>query len=883
MPFWRQLARGLHTLVHRPEADREIADEVAHYLEETVAAHAARGLSPDEARRAARRELGNPLSVREEVRGYGWENRVEALAADLRYAARRLRAAPGSTAVTVLTLAIGIGATTAIFSAIEPILLEPLPYPDPDRIAMIREVAADGSPIDGTFGMYRELAERALSFETIAVFKPWRPTITGSDRPERVEAQQVSARYFDVLGVPPALGRSFEPAEDRRGGPDVVVLSDRLWRRRFGADPAILGRAITLDETPVVVLGVMPRGFENLPAPAAELWAPLQYDLSQGRAWGHHLGTIGKLNPGAGAERAADELDGLGQAVLDEQHPETYGSEVRFRVVPLQEDVTRGVRPALVAILGAVVLVLAIACVNVTNLLLARGVHRRGELALRTALGAPRGRLVRQLLTESLLLAALGGAAGMALAILGTQWLVALSPPGLPRVDAIRVDASVLGFGLGLTTLIGLALGSIPALRAARGDQYPDLQLQARRTAGGNRRARGALVVAEVAFAVVVLVSAGLLLRSVERLLGVAPGFDPAGLLTMQVQVSGHRFDDDGETRRFFARVLDAVHEAPGVEAAALTSQLPLAGDDDRYGVHFDPPPAVSPGTDPAEDRGTFRYAVSPGYFEAMSIPLRRGRRLDGFDGAGAPPVALISESLARRRLPGVEPIGQRLHVGPQEGLPYTVVGVVGDVKQESLAVDEATAVYITPEQWHFADRAMSLVVRGPGDPGALAPAVREAVWAVDEDQPIVRVATMADLVSASAADRRFALALFQAFALAALALAAAGIYGVLSGSVVERTREIGVRSALGASRREVLALVVGQGARLTGLGVVIGAAAAAAASEGVAAMLFGVSRFDPATYLGVITLLAGVAAVACAVPAWRAVRVDPATTLRAE
>lgn len=879
MPLWRRLARGLHALSHRAAADREIDEEVAHFLDEATAAHRACGLSPEAARRAARAEVGNPLAVREEVRGYGWENAVETLLADLRYALRRLRKEPGFTAVAVVTLAVGVGATAVIFSVVRPVLFEPLPYPDADRIATIQELGSDGGRIDGTFGMYRELAQRARSFEAIAVLKPWQPALTGADRPERLEGQRVSASWFDVLGVPPALGRAFEPSEDRLGGDDVVVLADGLWRRRFGADPGVVGRAILLDEDPYTVLGVMPAGFENVLAPAVELWAPLQYDMSQGRAWGHHLRTVGRLRPGVGPVQAAEELDALGRAVLAELRPETYGREVELAAVPLRDDVTRGVAPALLAILGAVALVLAIACVNVTHLLLARGVHRRAELSLRAALGAPRRRLVRQLLTESLVLAALGGLLGIGLAALGVPALVALSPPGLPRAGAISIDGAVLVFGLGITTLIGLVFGAVPALQASREAPHRALEQGSGRVTGGYRRTRSALVVAEVALALVLLVSSGLLLRSVERLFAVAPGFDPSHRLTMQVQTSGHRFDDDGTTRRFFERALEAVRQVPGVEAAALTSQLPMSGDRDLYGASFDPPPLEDPG----ENHSANRYTVSPGYFEVLGIPLRRGRLLDEHDLADAPPVALISESLARRRLPGIEPVGRRLHIGPQHAPPYTVVGVVGDVKQESLALDEAMAVYTTVEQWHFADRAMSVVVRASGDATALAPAVREAIWSVDEDQPIVRIATLDELLAASAADRRFALTLFAAFALAALVLAAAGIYGVLSGSVAERTREIGVRSALGASRRAILAMVVRQGLTLTGLGIALGAAGAVAASRAVTAMLFGVSRLDPVTYLGVIALLAGVAMVACGVPAWRAAQVDPASTLRAD
>lgn len=885
MSLWRQLSRGLQALLRRSAVDREIDEELEHYLEEATAAHRDRGLSPQEARGAARAEVGNPLGVREEIRGYGWENAVEALVADLRYAVRRLRKDPGFTAVTVLTLALGIGATTAVFSAVRPILFEPLPYPAADRLTTVWEVGGDGARIAGTFGMYRELALRTRSFEGLAAFKPWQPALTGADRPERLESQRVSAGYFDILGVPPALGRSFLPSEDRPGAPNVIVLSDGLWRRRFGGDPGILGRSITLDGSPHVVVGVMPAAFENILAPSAELWAPLQYGLSQGRAWGHHLQMVGRLQPGVDPSQATVTLDDLGQAVLAEQQPTTYGSDVRFTVVPLHEEMTGGIEPALLAILGAVTLVLAITCVNVTHLFLARGVRRRGELALRVALGAPRHRLVRQLFTESLLLAALGGLAGMGLAVLGLRGIVASSPPELPRVDAIGVDGGLFVFGFAITTLVGLVVGSIPAARstwgsatgAAQNGPHPGLELGSGRTTGGHRRTRSALVVAEVALALVLLVSSGLLFRSVERLLGVAPGFDPEGLLTMQIQTSGARYDDADATRRFFARALEAVREVPGVTSAALTSQLPLSGDRDLYGVHFDP----SPPDDPGEVRGTFRYAVSPDYFETMGIPLRRGRLLNEGDRGDAPRVAVISESLAARRLPGLEPVGRRLRIG--DGPLYTVVGVVGDVRQESLALDDSEAVYTTEAHWRFAEGTMSLVARTRGNAGALTSGVRQAIWSVDRDQPIVRVATMAELVDASAADRRFVLVLFGTFALAALALAAAGIYGVLSGSVAERTREIGIRSALGASRRGILAMVVRQGLALTGMGIGLGAVGAVVANHAITTLLFGVTPLDPATYLGVASLLAATATLAAGIPAWRAARVDPARTLRAE
>jgi putative ABC transport system permease protein len=799
---------------------------------------------------------------------------------DLKYALRRLTAAPGFSAVAILTLALGIGATSAIFSAVNPVLFQPLPYPGASRIAMIIEMRSDGSRNDGTFGMYRELAARSRSFDAMAVVKPWQPTMTGAHQPERFEGQRVSARYFHVLGVPPILGRDFQPPDDRLNGPNVVVLSDALWRRRFAADPAIVGRQITLDDASYSVIGVMPRGFENVIAPSAEVWAPLQYEMSQPRAWGHHLHTIGRLNPGVSVDQATRELDALGHAILDELRPVTYGrpgstgGNVTFVAAALQDEVTRSVKPALLAILGAVAVVLLVACVNVTNLLLARGVQRRGEFALRAALGAGRGRLIRQLLTESLLLAVIGGLVGTGVAILGVRALVALSPPDLPRLGAIGVDRTVFAFTFSVSAAIGLAFSVLPALHAAGRDPQRDLSYGSMRAAGGLRPARSVLVVAEVALALVLLVTSGLLLRSVQRLFAVEAGFDASRLLTMQVQTSGRRFDDVRSMNRFFEQALEAVKRVPGVSAAALTSQLPLSADHDEYGVHFESNP---------DGYSTFRYAVSPGYVDAMRIPLRRGRTFTEDDRFGAPLVALINESFATRRFPGGDPIGRRLHVGPTDGPPYTIVGVVGDVKQLSLAMSDPDAVYIPASQWRFGDNVMSLVVRTRGDAAALASAVRQAVWSIDKDQPIVRVATMDELVAASAGERRFASTLFETFAIAALLLAAAGIYGVLAGSVAERTREIGVRAALGASRGRIVTLVVGQGMVLTGLGVVIGVAGAVASSRAIAGLLFGVSRVDPVTYLSVIALVCVVSAAACSVPAWRAVRVDPAATLRAE
>jgi predicted permease len=488
--------------------------------------------------------------------------------------------------------------------------------------------------------------------------------------------------------------------------------------------------------------------------------------------------------------------------------------------------------------------------------------------------------LIRQLLTESLLLAVLGGVTGLAVALLGVRALMALSPPNLPRLGAISVDNMVFAFALGLVTLIGAAIGAIPALRTARNDPNTSLPQATARTTERQHVIRNALVVAEVSLALVLLVSSGLLWRSVERLFAVQPGFEATDLLTLQVQTSASRFREAGTTSRFFEEALDAVRRVPGVRAAALTSQLPFSGDDDRYGVQFDPARADDPGE---MMRGSFRYSVSPGYVETMRIPLVRGRAFDEHDREGVSRVALISESMAKRRLPGQDAIGQRLRIGPTDGPLYTVVGIVGDVKQMSLALNESEAVYTTEAQWRFEDSVMSLVVRTHGDAGALVPALRQAIWSVDRDQPIVRVAMMDDLVAGTAAGRRFALVLFQAFALTALILAAAGLYGVLAGSVAERTREIGVRSALGASRGSILGLVLREGMRMTGFGIAIGLAGALAATQALATLLFGISRLDPVTYMAVIALMIGVSIIACWIPAWRAVRLDPAITLRAD
>jgi putative ABC transport system permease protein len=619
MSVWRQLTSGLRVLVDRDAADRDVDEEVRHYHDELVAEHIARGLPPDAARRAARLEIGSAIGVREGIRASGWEHLITTIAADVRYALRQLRAEPAYATAAALTLAVGIGATTAIFSVVNGVLFEPLPYPRAEEIVAVWDRALDGGKIDVTFGTARELVARARSFDAIAVMKAWQPTLTGGAEPERLDGQRVSASYFRVLGVQPALGAGFRDSDDRPDGANVVVIADRLWRRRFGTDPTIVGRRIVLGDLQYTVTGVMPRGFDNVLSPSAEIWAPLQYDLSlpaQGREWGHHLRLAARLRHGVRLDAARRELDAIARSPEPEFHRPGWASLSQGLIADtLQHDLTAGVRPALVAVLAAVLLLLAIACVNVTNLVLARSGRRRAEMGLRAALGAGRARLVGQLLVESLVLAVSGGALGMLVAAVGVDALVAMAPPQLPRAAAIRLDLSVLAFAVMTTSLIGLVCGVVPALRAFGGELNVHLPHGSPRSTANRRFARRALVVGEVALALVLLVSAGLLFRSLQRLFAVAPGFEPSHLLTMQVQAAGRRFtDDDDALRRFFAQSLDAVRRVPGVAEAAFTSQLPLTADFEKYGVQFE----SAPNDDSNEDRAALRYAVTPRYFETM-------------------------------------------------------------------------------------------------------------------------------------------------------------------------------------------------------------------------------------------------------------------------
>jgi putative ABC transport system permease protein len=892
MPKLRAFALRLRGLFRSRRSDDEFAAELESHVAMHTDAGIRAGLSPEEARRQALIRLGGAEQTRQQHRERRTLPWLETLMQDTHYGLRMMANNAGFTAVAVLTLAIGIGASTAIFSAIKPILIDRLPYPHASRLMMLWEARKSGAPMAVTFGSFHGLSERNHSFEALAVYKPWQPAATATsqaDRPERIPGQRVSADFFRALGISPQLGRNFQASDDLFRGPNVVILSDKLWRRRFGADAAIIGKQVRLDDAFFTVIGVMPVSFENVLSTSAEIWAPLQYNPAlpyDGREWGHHLRMIGRLKAAINSQQAGNELNVILHA-LAQTYAEGYnnsGGPPDFILVhPMQRDLTQSVRPALLAVLGAVLLVLLIACVNVANLLLARGSQRSAEFAMRTALGAPQGRLARQLLTESLLLAMLGGALGLAVAEAGARALIVLSPPGLPRLNAISVDGGVFAFAFALTTFIGIAVGLVSNWQASRSDLHTRIRQGSGRATGSRHWTRRTLVVIEVSLAAVLLVSAGLLLRSMQHLLAVDPGFDTSNLITMQVQESGRRYQSDAARLQFFQQILVNIQSIPGVVSAGLTSQLPLGGgDQDVYGVQFEKD------NNPLGE-SAYRYAVRPGYVETMRIPLRRGRLLNDHDIAGAPVAVLMSQSFADRKFAGQDPIGQRIRVGPDVGhvdRPWaTIVGVVGDVRQESLAITQPDAFYITTEQWPWGDPVQSLVVRTRDGivPSSLAPAIQEAIWSVDKDRPVDRVATMDALVAATEVQRRFVLILFEAFGLVALALAAIGIYGILSGSVTERTRELGVRAALGATRSDILALVLRQGMTMTTIGLAIGLVAALAAGRALDAMLFGVSWLDRITYLGATLLLFVVSGIACLIPARRAASIEPMEALRNE
>jgi putative ABC transport system permease protein len=811
--------------------------------------------------------------------GHPGDRSMKTFVQDLRYAWRTLRKSSGFTAAAVLTLGLGIGANTAAFSVLDTVLLRPLPYPRPERLVTLWERERGGSPMNTSFANFLDWKSRGRSFAGMAVLSYWTPSLAGVGTPERLEGLRVSGEFFRTLGVRPALGRDFLPEEDQRGKHHVVILSHGLWQRRFGGDPRLLGKAITLDGTPYTLVGVLPEGLESLFSTnfykPAEIWAPLAYNpgLPQACRTCRHLRAVARLAPGVSTERANRELDALSSTLVAE-HPSDY-ERPGAAVISLAEHLVGDYRRSLYTLMGAVALVLAIACANVTSLLLARGQGRMGEMAVRTALGAGRLRIVRQLLTESALLHLLGGALGALLAAAGLVALVRVSPPNIPRLGAVSVDLRVLAVTFAVSLLTGILFGLLPAVRCSGSDLRAAVAAAGAAVTGRRHRLDGLLVTAEVALALVLLIGAGLMLQSLSRLLAVDPGFDPRRLLAAEISVSGAPYREDAAVAAFYQRVVERVRSLPGVQAAAVASQLPLGGNFDAYGMHFED----NPGASEADTPSAQRFAVSAGYLAAMRIPLLRGRDLTARDRADTPPVVLINRTFAQRIWPGRDPLGKRIRLGDPKGPWRAVVGVVGEVRHLGLDAAPAMQIYLPAPQW--VDNAMTLVVRGAGDPRSLAAAVRRAVWEIDRDRPISNVATMQEIMQVSLARRLLTLRLLAAFAALAVLLAMVGIYGVLSYSVAQRTREIGVRIALGAPPRSILSLVVLAGARHVAAGLALGAALALALTRFLSGLLFGVTAHDPTTYAGLAALLAAVALAAAWLPARRAAQLDPMTAAR--
>lgn len=796
---------------------------------------------------------------------------------DMRHGARQLRRAPAFAITAALTLTVAIGATAAILSVIEPVLLRPLPYPAPDRLAFVWERARDGGRDNLGFMTITDVGAQASSLERWAAIGSWEPTLDG-DEPERVAGDRVSWSYFRTLGVRPMLGRDFLEEEDRPDHNKVVMLSYGLWQRRFGGDSSLVGRTISIGGTPMVVAGVMPPTFDNVVTPRAVIWRVLGYSATQ--PWAcrtcRHLRMVARIKPSVSMQSAGTEIDRVFARIIAAS-PKEYGSAGGL-LNGVQAEMTRATRPALAALTGAVLLVLLIAIVNVVNLQLSRSVRRDSEFAVRAALGAGDARITRQLLAEGLVLALVGGVGGLVFAWIALPTLVAQLPPDLPRLSAIHLDAAVVG----ATTAIVIGLSLVMAVMPRRRTRELGASLRSGRrlTTAGVRVTRSALVISEVALAALLLASAALVGKSLIRLLAVDPGFDATHLLSLEVDAVGPRYRDDASVYAYHDRIREAVAALPGVTSVAIASQLPLAGNVDRYGVVDADNPPDNPELAPYGDR----YVVSADYLATMRVPLVAGRWFTSAEAADtANRIAVVSVSMARKLWGGASALGKRVRLGGPTAPPRTVVGVVSDVKHTGLDAVQSQQVYVPERQWFTADNGAAIVIRTANDPSSAAQTVRRTIASIDPGLPITRVATMDQLISATTAQRRLALVLFGAFAAAALLLAVAGIYGVLAGNVAERTREIGLRSALGATPREIMRLVLGQGARLGLIGLVLGLAACAVLTRYLRTFLFDVAPNDPAAIATVIMTLVAVTVAASVIPARRAVRVDPVEALRAE
>ncbi|HEX6058013.1 MAG TPA: ABC transporter permease [Gemmatimonadaceae bacterium] len=880
-----RLLRRLRAFALRRRLDREMEAEMRHHLEMEARDLVARGVPAADADRLARVRFGGVERFKEagrDARGLVW---LRDALRDARQAARSLFRDPGFAAAAIVTLALGVGASTAIFSAVYGVLLRPLPYEDPDRLVrFIGTTETRNGRGTLSFPDVLDWRDGTSSFTGVAAYDEWSATIGGDEAPERIDGASVTSGFFDVLGATPALGRFFLPREDDAGHDPAVVLSHALWQRRYGADPNVIGRMLRVGTVDYRIVGVAGAAFEDpgLSGPsfdAPALWrvSPPYFDPASVPRGARSFTAIGRLRPGIALERARKEVSTIAARLAAEYPSQNAGHGVEL--VPLKEQITAPSRPALLMLLGATGLLVLLACANVANLLVARGAARERELALRAALGAERSRLVRQLLAESALLAIAGGALGVAIAAWASPVLVSLAGDTLARAARVRLDGGVLAFAAAATMLTALVFGLAPALHASLVEPQAALKDGARGTTGGTtRRFRDVLVAAEVAIAVVLLVVSGLLLRSLWTLQRVEPGFTASRVLTLVVDPPGATYDDDSAAVRLYERLEARLAELPGVERVGVADILPMSGSFNGMRIDLPDRPAPPHGERPSVET----RVVTPGFFSAVGIPLVRGRGFTRDDGVGAPEVAIVDEATAARFWPGDDPIGQTIIVF--DSTRWRIVGVVGDVRHFALDQPPEPTLYLPrarAQQWATASGVIT--VRGSASPSSLVEPARRAIRSIDPGIAVSRARPLADVVGETVVPQRLRALLLAIFAAIAFVVGAIGIYGVVAHGVSRRLPELGIRIALGADRRDVLGLVMRQGLAPVAVGLGIGLLAAAGTARLVASLLFGVSSSDPTTFVVVVLGLGAAAIVAAYLPARRALRVDPMTALRAD
>ncbi len=809
---------------------------------------------------------------------------MQNLLQDLRYGARMLLKKPGFTLIAVLTLALGVGANTAIFSVINSLMLRPLPFREPDKLFQVWEsnVKLGYNETDASYPNFADWRDQNQVFEQIAIYSGGTYNLAGAAEPERIEGAIVAPAFFPLLGVKPTLGRVLAPEEDHPNKVFSVVMSERLWRRRFNSDSQIIGRTISLDTESFTVVGVVPNITDLAGLPNdTDLWIPISQGFGFDNRRGHGYQVIARLKQGVTREQAQADMDRIAGS-LAIRHPDSNTGQ-GVRLVPLQEQIVGDFKLALLALLGAVLFVLLIASANIANMLLARAAGRQKEISIRAALGAGRLRLIRQLLAESLLLAGLGGAAGLLLAVWGVYLLLAFGPAELPRAGEVAVDMRALGFTFAVSLLTGIIFGLAPALQASRPDLNETLKEGVRGATGsaGHRRMRSLMIVSEIELSLVLLVGAGLLMRSFLKLQAVAPGFNPNNMLTMRVSLEGPNYEKAESRIAFYDQLLDKIKALPGVQSVGARYHIPLVPADNYANLAFAIEGRLS---DPANRPTAYYNTVSPDLFRTMEIPVSKGRPFNEHDDQKAQRVIIINETLARRYFPGEDPIGKRMTLedeNPKEEDWATIVGVVKDTKPLALDGKPSPEMYMPFAQRPA--RSMALMIRTTSKPESVAAAVRRNVQALDRNQLAYGLRTFEGVMSEAVAAPRFRASLLGVFAAVALILAMVGVYGVMSYAVTQRTREIGIRMALGAEPRDALKMVMRQGAKLAAAGVAIGSGAAAALTWLIEGLLFDLRAADPATFVAAPLLLAGAALLACYLPARRATKVDPSVALRCE